>query len=98
MEAGMHSMRKMINIKEKEAVLLEYATNAFNTINSLVVLQNIKHICPLLATTQKANAIVHGWSYVLVQGRHNPRRPPCIANVSPGHSPADEDTQLKKCL
>ena len=48
-EAAVHA-RAAFNSNDTEAVLLVDATNAFNTPNRQVALQNIRRLCPPLAT------------------------------------------------
>ena len=44
-------MYMYIETDESEATLLVDVTNAFNTINHLAALHNIRHLCPSIATT-----------------------------------------------
>ena len=48
-EAAVHAVRTAFEKDDCEAVLLIDATNAFNTINHQVALQNIRRLCPPLA-------------------------------------------------
>ena len=48
-EAAVHAVRSAFEKDDSEAVLLIDATNAFNTINRQVALQNIRRLCPPLA-------------------------------------------------
>ena len=49
-EAAVHAVRTIFNSSDTEAVLLVDATNAFNSLNRQVALQNIRRHCPPLAT------------------------------------------------
>ena len=49
-EAAVHATRSAFESDNVEAVLLVDATNAFNCINRQVALQNIRHLCPTIAT------------------------------------------------
>ena len=49
-EAAVHAVRTAFESDENEAVLLIDATNAFNSLNRKVALQNIRRLCPPLAT------------------------------------------------
>ena len=49
-EAAVHAARKAFNSEECEAALLVDATNAFNSLNRQVALQNIRRLCPPIAT------------------------------------------------
>ena len=48
-EAAVHAMRKVFNDTSTDAVILVDATNAFNNLNRLVALINIRHLCPSIA-------------------------------------------------
>ena len=50
-EAAIHVVDQMFSSDESQAVLLVDATNAFNSLNRQVALQNITKICPSLSTT-----------------------------------------------
>ena len=50
MEAAIHGVRAVIHRDESEATLLVDASNAFNSLNRIVALHNIHHLCPALAT------------------------------------------------
>ncbi len=50
-EAAVHAIRKIFKKEETEAVLEIDATNAFNRLNRQSTLQNIRVLCPSLATT-----------------------------------------------
>ena len=45
-EGAIHSMRKVFEDDETEAILLVDAENAFNNLNRRAALSNIKEICP----------------------------------------------------
>ena len=45
-EASIHSMRKIFNREETEAMLLVDAENAFNNLNRKAALHNVKELCP----------------------------------------------------
>lgn len=47
-EAAIHAMKQLYSSSETEAVLLVDVSNAFNSLNRKVALQNIQHICPPL--------------------------------------------------
>ena len=49
-EAAVHTTRSAFESENVEAVLLVDASNAFNCINRQVALQNIRHLCPTIAT------------------------------------------------
>ena len=49
-EAAVHAVRTAFDSSDTEAVLLVDATNAFNSLNRQVALQNIRRLCPPLAT------------------------------------------------
>ena len=49
-EAAIHATRSSFESEESEAVLLVDATNAFNALNRQVALQNIRCLCPTIAT------------------------------------------------
>ena len=48
-EAAVHSVRDMLNADQEQALLLVDASNAFNSLNRQVVLQNIRRTCPIIA-------------------------------------------------
>ena len=49
-EAAVHAVRTAFDSSNTEAVLLVDATNPFNSLNRQVALQNIRILCPPLAT------------------------------------------------
>ena len=49
-EAAIHSLRRIFEEEDSEAVMLIDASNAFNSINRKAFLHNIKIVCPSLAT------------------------------------------------
>jgi len=49
-EAAVHAVRKVFEDENTEAVLLVDASNAFNSLNRVVALHNIRQVCPPLAT------------------------------------------------
>ena len=49
-EAAVHATRSAFESDDCEAVLLVDATNAFNALNRMVALHNIRRICPSIAT------------------------------------------------
>ena len=49
-EAAIHAMRELYDDKEREAVLLVDASNAFNTLNREAMMHNIGILCPTLIT------------------------------------------------
>ncbi len=49
-EAAVHAARSNFELKDNDAILLVDATNAFNSLNRKVALNNIKTTCPALAT------------------------------------------------
>ena len=49
-EAAIHAVRSAFGRDSTAGVLLVDASNAFNSLNSSVAVQNIKHLCPILAT------------------------------------------------
>ncbi len=50
-EAAVHTTREAFASHNTEAVLLVDASNAFNSLNRQVALQNIRRLCPSIATT-----------------------------------------------
>ena len=48
-EAGIHAMRHIFDDTKTEGMLLADATNAFNSLNREVCLQNMQHLCPALS-------------------------------------------------
>ena len=48
-EAAVHATRKAFLNSNNECVLLVNASNAFNSLNRQVALQNDRYLCPLLA-------------------------------------------------
>ena len=65
-EAAIHAMRYIFDDTETEGMLLADATNAFNSLNREVCLQNVQHLCPALShlvintCRQPANLYVGG--------------------------------------
>ena len=49
-EAAVHAVRSAFESKDNEAVILVDASNAFNSLNRQVALQNIRRLCSPLAT------------------------------------------------
>ena len=49
-EAATHAMNQIFLEEETDALLLVDASNAFNSINRKVMLHNIQHLCPAMAT------------------------------------------------
>ena len=49
-EAAIHAMRAVFKEDSTDAILLIDATNAFNCLNRLVALHNIRLICPMIST------------------------------------------------
>ncbi len=49
-EAAVHATKSTFEAKENEAILLVDASNAFNSLNRQVALQNIRRTCPSIAT------------------------------------------------
>ena len=49
-EAAVHAVRRVFEEGSTEAVLLVDASNAFNSLNRLVALHNIRQLCPPLST------------------------------------------------
>ena len=49
-EAAVHATKATFEARENEAMLLVDASNAFNSLNRQVALQNIRRICPPIAT------------------------------------------------
>ena len=49
-EAAVHTVRNAFNSEDCEAALLVDASNAFNSLNRQVALQNIRRLCPPIAT------------------------------------------------
>ena len=49
-EAAIHAMRNIFDEDDTEAILLIDASNAFNSLNRAAALNNIKILCPMVAT------------------------------------------------
>ena len=49
-EAALHSMREIFNAQDTETVILVDASNAFNSLNRMVALHNIRILCPAFST------------------------------------------------
>ena len=49
-EASVHAVRSLFERDETEVILLVDASNAFNSLNRLSALHNIRRLCPPLAT------------------------------------------------
>ena len=49
-EAAVHAVRDCFGQDDTEAALLVDASNAFNSLNRSVALQNIRHVCPTIST------------------------------------------------
>ena len=49
-EAAAHAMRSIYEEEETDAVLLVDASNAFNSLNRKVLLNNIQYVCPVIST------------------------------------------------
>ena len=49
-EAAIHALLKIFEQEETEAVMLVEASNAFNSINRIAFLHNVRKICPSIAT------------------------------------------------
>ena len=49
-EAPIHGMHKIFESNETEAILLDDAENAFNSINRKTLLHNFEYLCPAIAT------------------------------------------------
>ena len=49
-EAAVHAMRNIYDEEETDGILLIDASNAFNSLNRKVLLNNIRYICPSLST------------------------------------------------
>ena len=64
-EAAIHAMRNIFEADETNAALLVDASNAFNSLNRAAALNNIRVLCPLIATyvinTYRAPAHLFGW-------------------------------------
>jgi len=67
-EAAIHTTREAFARDNTEAVLLEYSSNAFNSLNRQVTLQTIRILSPSIATTlintyrDSTNLFVYGSS------------------------------------
>ena len=48
-EAAVHATREGFELADTEAVLFVDASNAFNSLNHLVALHNIRRVCPSIA-------------------------------------------------
>ena len=49
-EAAIHSMSTVFAEEKSEGILLVDTSNAFNSLNCAVALQNIQHLCPVFST------------------------------------------------
>ena len=49
-EAAIHAMRNIFEADETDTALLVDASNAFNSLNRAAALNNIRVLCPLIAT------------------------------------------------
>jgi hypothetical protein len=49
-EAAIHAMRNIFDEDDTEAILLIDASNAFNSLNRAAALNNIRILCPMVAT------------------------------------------------
>ena len=49
-KAAVHTIHRIFDQEESEAVLLVDASNAFNSVNRKVFLHNVKVICPSIST------------------------------------------------
>ena len=49
-EAAIHSVRELFVCEDCDAILMVDASNAFNSLNRVVALHNVRQICPLFAT------------------------------------------------
>ena len=49
-DAAIHTMSHLFNDDASEAILLVDANNAFNLLNRLAALENIRHLCPSIST------------------------------------------------
>ncbi len=81
-EAAIHAMRNIFDADDTDAILLIYASNAFNSLNRAAALHNIRILCPTIATyvinTYRLPTrlfITAWWAGVKVVGRHNTGRP-----------------------
>ena len=63
-EAAIHSMRTVFSNVNSEGFLLVDASNAFNSLNRAVALQNIQYICPAFSTI--LTLIVFQYHYMLM--------------------------------
>ena len=80
LEATIHAARSAFESREAEAILLVDASNSFNALNRQVALQNIRRLCPLIATIlinsyrNSTELFVDG--EVIIPRRYYTRRPP----------------------
>ena len=65
-EAAIHSMKAIFEDDKRQGIILVDARNAFNTMNRKVALQNIRVVCPVIATylantyASEARMFLHG--------------------------------------
>ena len=80
-EAAIHAMRTIFEDDESDAILLIDAANAFNSINRMTMLENIRRVCPVVYTYAyncygtHARLFVMGGEGSFVQRGNNSRRP-----------------------
>jgi len=73
-EAAIHAMSEVFQDDDTEGVLMADATNAFNSLNREVCLQNVQHLCPAFATVaintyrQPAQLFVGGETILSCEG------------------------------
>ena len=73
-DAAVHATREAFTSDNTEAVLLVDASNAFNSLNRQVALQNILRLCPSIATTlintyrESMDLLVDGSSLLYQEG------------------------------
>jgi len=63
-EAAAHSVREHFQKTETEAALLVDASNAFNSLNRMTALHNVRHLCPSLCTILINSYRVHSDLYI----------------------------------
>ena len=87
-EAAVHAMRQVFQSPDTEATLFVDASNAFNSLNRQVAVQNIHHlVCPSISKAlidtnrEDTQLFIDGETLNSLSGRNYPRRPACHGNV-----------------
>ena len=101
-ETAVHTVTILFQQEHTEAILLVDATNAFNSLNRLVALHNIRHLCPSLAavlinTYRAPIKLFCGRQRALPERRYNTRRPFGYANVCTYHHTSHKEAAICWC-